>query len=141
MNLQVFLQYTVCMRTYPDRHRHSQQNKKQSVVVKVNMREHTGSTQHARRHTTHRHHTRTHIHTHTDSEHTDTRNSQQKIKNEMKKQKQKTEIKKNCARTRTVNTPADTQSIDSTHTHIYTRTPTGNTHAQRAHRHLQLTTK
>ena len=39
--------------------------KKQSVVVKINLRAHTGSTQHARGHTAHRHHTRTHIHTHT----------------------------------------------------------------------------
>ena len=46
-----------------------------------------------------------------------------------------------CARTRTVSTHAGTQSTDSTYSHTYTRTPTGNTHAQRAHRHLQLTTK
>ena len=78
--------------------------------------------------------------TRTHSEHTDTCNSQQN-KNKMKKTKKKQKLKILYARTRAVGTHAGTQSTDIAHSHIYTRTPTDNTHAQRAHRHLQFTTK
>ena len=59
----VYIQYARA-RTYADTDTRNK-IKKQSVVVKINLRAHTGSTQHARGHTAHRHHTRTHIHTHT----------------------------------------------------------------------------